>query len=91
MPAHQPKLFTVLVRAYSLEAGRVGEDKRCVYRSAHRSAKAAGRRLATIINSRSKLARDVRKAAPRQGLEMVIVGPDACERPLNLHRFTFCR
>lgn len=89
MAKHPAGPFTVLVRAYSLEAGRVGADRHCIYHSRHRSPHGAARRLASIIAGKSQLARDCRAAAPRQGLQMVITGGDGTARALNAHRATF--
>lgn len=51
------KRHIVTVESYSLESGNVGGDVRPVYTSRHRSAKAAARRLAELINGRTARAR----------------------------------
>ena len=92
---HPAAPFSVLVRSYSLptvfEAPELGADMRLEYKSTHRSPVAAGRRLASIVMGKSALAKLIRRRGLRRGLRMTIAASDGSERPLTLHRFTFCR
>ena len=91
---HTAAPFFVLVRSYSpptvFEAHEVGAE-RLEYKSTHRSPVAAGRRLASIIMGKSALAKLIRRQVLRRGLRMTIAASDGSERPLTLHRLTFCR
>jgi hypothetical protein len=56
--------FAVTVTAYSTAAGEVGRDLAPVFVSRHRSAKAAARKLASLIAKRTKAAREVHRRIP---------------------------
>lgn len=63
-----PRKHVVTVESYSLAPGQVGAPYGLLYRSEHRSARAAARRLAELINGKTERAREVqRKIGPGHG------------------------
>ena len=86
---HPASPFTVRIHEYSLELNRVGMDRLQIYSSRHRYARAAARRLATIITGKSALAREIRACAPRKGLSMLIECGDGTRLALRPFREQF--
>lgn len=88
--------YTVTVEVYSLETGEIGKTLGTVFTSRHVSPVEAGKRLASIIRGKSKLAKSVARGL-RAGREGVVAGRyfvrdglgDAY--PLNTHRRLYCK
>lgn len=92
MANHPAGPFTVRITLYSLAVGDIGKDKAQVYSSRHRSPYAAARRLATLINRKTKLARGVADCTPREhGARYVVECGDGTPHALNPFRAAFCK
>jgi len=93
MPAtkHPAGPFTVLVSAYRIAPVVDYADHAAVYQSRHRSARAAARRLASVIAGRSGISRDVRRCIlPGYAGRYVIVCGDGAKLPLLPFRAAYC-
>ena len=87
---HPAGPFTVSVRAYRISPAVDTSRMDGVYTSRHRSAKAAARRLASIISGRSALSVDVKRCIPRDhaGSFSIVCG-DGTRLALNPFRERF--
>ena len=91
MPKHPAGPFTVIVRAYRISPLVNTRDRAAVYHSRHRSAAGAGKRLASLIRGNLPLAKEVRRAIPRDFAgQYLITGGDGTEYALNPFRAKFC-
>lgn len=88
---HPASPFTVIVRAYRIAPLVDTQDRAAVYHSRHRSAKGAAKRLASLIRGNLPLAKDVRRAIPRDfAPQYVVTCGDGSEFALNPFRAKFC-
>lgn len=83
--------YIVKVEFYSLETGEIGKTMGTAFTSRHTSPHGAGRRLASLIIGRTKLARAVKCAIPRgRAGRFFIVDGNGASHPLNAHRRLYC-
>jgi hypothetical protein len=88
---HPAGPFTVIVRAYRLSPYVDVRDRVAVFHSRHRSPTAAARRLASIINEKIPLAKDVRRALPRGYAGRYLITDGSGEEfALNPFRAKYC-
>lgn len=90
-----PAPYIVTVEVYSLETGEIGRTLGTVFTSRHTSAIEAGKRLASIIRGKTKLAKSVARGlyAGRTGAvagRYFVRDGLGNPYPLNTHRRLYC-
>lgn len=77
-------MFTVCVDWYSLEEGKVGQDRKPLARYQHRTLKAARRRLASILYRRSSRTERAYNRLYHEGRQFYITAPDGRTMSLRM-------